>query len=122
MAGTSKYHARKITTPEGAFDSRKEYRRWTELCILQRGGVISDLHRQVAYTLIPEQREPDVTGPRGGVKRGKLMERPVEYVADFVYQRDGQTVVEDSKGVRTPDYIIKRKLMLWVHGIRILET
>ncbi len=122
MAGTSKYHARKITTPEGTFDSRKEYRRWTELCILQRGGVISDLRRQVAYTLIPEQREPDITGPRGGVKRGKLMERPVDYVADFVYQKDGQTVVEDSKGVRTKDYIIKRKLMLWVHGIRILET
>ena len=122
MAGTSKYHARKITTPEGTFDSRKEHRRWQELCLLQRGGVISDLRRQVAYTLIPEQREPDITGPRGGVKRGKLMERPVDYVADFVYQKDGQTVVEDSKGVRTKDYIIKRKLMLWVHGIRILET
>lgn len=118
----SKYHARKITTPEGTFDSRKEYRRWKELCLLQRGGVISDLRRQVSYTLIPEQREPDTTGSRGGVKRGKLLERPVDYVADFVYQKDGQTVVEDSKGVRTPDYIIKRKLMLWVHGVRILET
>ena len=118
----SKYHARKITTPEGTFDSQKEYRRWKELCLLQCGGVISDLHRQVSYPLVPEQREPDTTGPRGGVKRGKLLERPVEYVADFVYQKDGQTVVEDSKGVRTPDYIIKRKLMLYVHGIRILET
>ena len=122
MAGTSKYHARKITTPEGSFDSRKEYRRWKELCLLQRGGAISDLRRQITYPLIPEQREPDTTGPRGGVRRGKMLERPVEYVADFVYQKDGQTVVEDSKGVRTPDYIIKRKLMLYVHGVRILET
>ena len=91
----SKYHARKITTPEGSFDSRKAYRRWKELCLLPRGGAISDLRRQITYPLIPEQREPDTTGSRGGVRRGKLLERPVEYVADFVYAKDGQTVVED---------------------------
>ena len=43
-------------------------------------------------------------------------------MADFVYVRDGQTVVEDAKGVRTKDYIIKRKLMLWLHGIRVQEV
>lgn len=44
------------------------------------------------------------------------------YIADFVYHEDGMQVVEDTKGVRTADYIIKRKLMLWVHGIRIKEV
>ena len=118
----SKYHARKITTTEGNFDSGKEYRRWCELKLLERAGKISALCRQQTYTLIPEQRESDTIGPRGGVKRGRVIERAVYYVADFVYRKDGETVVEDSKGMRTKDYIIKRKLMLWVYGIRILET
>lgn len=53
-----------------------------------------------------------------------ILERAVCYIADYVYRevRTRSLVVEDSKGVRTEDYIIKRKLMLQVHGIRILET
>lgn len=52
-----------------------------------------------------------------------LLERSVKYIADFVYtdKATGQTVVEDTKGVRTKEYIIKRKLMLYLHGIRIKE-
>lgn len=122
MQGRNKYHAKKLTTPEGVFDSRKEYRRWRELQLLERAGEITGLRRQQPFPLIPAQREPDTTGPRGGVRRGKLIEREIFYVADFAYQQDGKTVVEDCKGVRTPDYIIKRKLMLYIHGIRILET
>lgn len=106
----------------GGFDSKKEQRRFQELQILQRAGKISDLRCQIPFELIPEQREPDTTGPRGGVRAGKLIERSCRYVADFVYEQDGRTVVEDCKGFRTPEYIIKRKLMLWVHGIRLLET
>ena len=54
---------------------------------------------------------------------GKVVERECSYIADFKYQdaRTGQLVVEDTKGVKTKDYIIKRKLMLWVHGIKINE-
>lgn len=52
----------------------------------------------------------------------KLIERGVYYIADFVYYRDGEYIVEDTKGVRTKDYIIKRKLMLYVHGIKIKEV
>ena len=122
MRRGNKYHASKLTTPEGIFDSRKEYNRWCELKLLERAGKISKLCRQQGFTLVPEQREPDVVGPRGGVKRGKLLERPVCYVADFLYMQDGQIIVEDSKGMRTPEYIIKRKLMLHIYGIRILET
>lgn len=114
----SKYHNQRT----GGFDSKKELRRWNELKLLERAGKISDLQRQVKYPLIPAQREPDTTGPKGGVKRGRIIEYPCTYTADFVYIRNGKTVVEDCKGFRTDVYKIKRKLMLWVHGIRIYET
>lgn len=104
------------------FDSRKEFNRWRELQILEAAGRIENLRRQVPFELIPEQRELDVLGPRGGRKPGKLIERSCKYIADFVYRQDGKTIVEDCKGMRTPEYKIKRKLMLWRYGIRILET
>ena len=117
----SKYHSRKVVVNGDTFDSRKEYRRFCELSLLQRAGAITDLKRQVEFELIPAQREPDTVGVRGGVKKGKTIELAVKYVADFVYKENGKTVVEDTKGFKTKDYIIKRKLMLWVHGIRIKE-
>jgi hypothetical protein len=103
------------------FDSLKEYRRFCELSLLEKAGKITNLQRQVKCVLIPAQYEPDTTGPRGGVKRGKLIERECAYIADFVYVQNGKLVVEDTKGFKTTDYIIKRKLMLYVHGIRINE-
>lgn len=118
----NKYHAKKVRTSDGVFDSQKEYRRYCELRMLERAGVVTNLQRQVRFELIPTQREPDTTGARGGVKRSKIIEKAVCYVADFVYDMDGKHIVEDCKGVRTDAYIIKRKLMLWVHGIRIAET
>ena len=118
----SKYHSKKITVGNETFDSSKEYRRFSELKLLQRAGRISDLRRQVKFILIPTQREPDVIGARGGVKPGKVIEKECAYIADFVYVNDkGETVVEDTKGFKTTEYIIKRKLMLYVHGIRIQE-
>ena len=106
----SKYHSRKITTPEGTFDSKREYERWCELKLLQRAGKIRDLRRQVRYHLVPAQYN-------------KIRnERPVDYIADFVYLQNGRTVVEDVKGKRTPEYIIKRKLMLYLRGIIIQEV
>jgi hypothetical protein len=120
--GYNKYHARKIRADGMTFDSRKEFNRWRELQILEASGRIDNLRRQVAFELIPEQRELDILGPRGGRKPGKIIERPCKYVADFVYRQNGKTVVEDCKGVRTSDYKIKRKLMLWRYNIKILET
>lgn len=116
-----KYHNKKIVIDGQVFDSKKEGYRYRELMILERSGQITDLQRQVKYTLIPAQREPDTIGKRGGVKKGKLIEREVSYIADFVYRENGELVVEDTKGIRTKDYIIKRKLMLYVHRIRIKE-
>jgi hypothetical protein len=104
------------------FDSLKEYRRFCELRLLERAGQITELKRQVKCVLIPAQYEPDTTGPRGGVKRGKLIERECSYIADFVYVQDGKLVVEDTKGFKTPEYRIKKKLLLYIHGIRIKET
>ena len=118
----NKYGNKKITVGDETFDSAKEYRRFCELKLLQRGKRISELRRQVKFVLIPTQREPDEIGVRGGVKPGKVIEKECAYIADFVYVNDkGETVVEDTKGFRTTEYIIKRKLMLYVHGIRIQE-
>ena len=118
-----KYHNKKCSYGGLTFDSKHERDRYCELLILQKAGKISGLRCQVPFRLVPEQRGPDTLGPRGGRRRGKLIEKAVDYVADFVYLDElGKTVVEDAKGVRTKDYIIKRKLMLHVHGIRIREV
>lgn len=118
----SKYNNQKIGINGETFDSRKEYKRYRELLLLEKAGRITELKRQVKFVLLPSQYEPDKVGVRGGVRRGKLLEREVSYIADFCYYLDGQQIVEDTKGVRTKDYIIKRKLMLYQHGIRINEV
>lgn len=124
----NKYNASYFMWEGQRFDSKKELRRYKALLLAQETGVISDLQRQVKYVLIPAQREPDIIGPKGGVKKGKVIERELAYVADFVYTMNGETVVEDVKGYRNPKsgaygtFVIKRKLMLWVHHVRIKEV
>lgn len=119
----NKYGARKVTKNGLIYDSKKEARRAGILEALEKAGAITDLRRQVKYVLIPTQREPDTIGPKGGRKPGKVIERECFYLADFVYTitATGETVIEDTKGVRTKEYIIKRKLMLERYGIRIKE-
>ena len=118
----TKYHNRKVRRDGLTFDSKKEHKRYNELLLLEQAGEIKNLRRQVKFLLIPTQREPKIIGPRGGVKKGKLLERECAYIADFVYTENGKIVVEDTKGLRTKDYIIKRKLMLYVHNIRVREV
>lgn len=117
-----KYHAEKCEIGGMKFDSKKEARRWAELYAMEQRGEISDLQTQVKFVLIPAQREPDVIGPKGGIKPGRVIEKEAAYLADFVYTKNGEQVVEDTKGMRTDVYRLKRKLMLWVHKIRIKET
>ena len=117
----TKYGAKKVEYDGMVFDSIGERNRYFELKLLEENGIISGLQRQVKFVLIPTQREADIIGKRGGVKMGKVIEKECSYIADFVYEEDGKVVVEDFKGIKTKDYIIKRKLMLWVHGIRIKE-
>ena len=111
MAYRSKYHSRKATVDGIEFDSQKEARRFRELSLLERAGQITGLQRQVKFELIPSQKID-----------GKVVERAWTYVADFVYMENGKMVVEDTKGFKTKDYIIKRKLMLHLQGIRIREV
>lgn len=106
-----KYHAKKTELDGITFDSRKEADRYAELKLLERSGAIHNLRRQVRYELIPAQK-----------KDGKTIERACHYIADFVYEENGKTVVEDVKGYRTKEYVLKRKLMLQVHGIEVREV
>lgn len=109
----NKYHNIK----SAGYDSKKERRRSNELKLLQRAGLISDLKEQVWFELIPAVYET-VDGKR------KCIEQSCSYVADFTYLENGKRIVEDTKSPITrenPTYIIKRKLMLQVHGIRIRE-
>lgn len=118
----NKYRNSKTEKDGNVFDSKHEAERYEELKLLEKAGEISGLELQKKFILIPAQREPDITGPRGGVKKGKLLEKECAYIADFVYKdKDGNTVVEDTKGFRTKEYVIKRKLMLFKYGIRICE-
>ena len=114
-----KYGNRKIVYNGQTYDSTKEFQRALHLELLQKAGEITELRRQVKYVLIPAQREPDK-----GKRKGKLLERECAYIADFVYVdcHTEETVVEDVKGVKTKEYVIKRKLMLWRYGIRIKEV
>lgn len=109
----NKYKNKKQKTAFGMVDSKKEAKRLKQLKFLEEVGDITDLKTQVPFELIPSQRGAD----------GKVLERACSYRADFVYvDKNGVTHVEDTKGFRTKDYIIKRKLMLKVHGIRIEEV
>ena len=119
----NKYSADKVVVDGIEFASKREARQYRDLVLLLKSGEISDLRMQVKYLLIPAQREPDTIGPKGGKKPGKLIEHEVSYVADFVYKdKDGNEIVEDTKGFRTKEYILKRKMMLYFHGIRIHEV
>lgn len=108
----SKYH--NIPWPDMSgfmHDSKREAHRANELLLMQRAGEISDLKQQVPFGLIPAQK----------LSNGKT-ENGCTYVADFTYWENGHFVVEDAKGKRTAEYIIKRKLMLERYGIEIREV
>lgn len=119
----NKYHAKKVKVGDEVFHSKKELRRYEELLLLEKAGQIKNLRREVKYTLIPSQRE--TIWKNGKPRQGKVIEREASYIADFVYEENGQTVVEDVKGgyaTKTPVYRLKKKLLLYVHGIRIREV
>lgn len=125
----NKYGNRKVVIDGIVFDSKREARRYQELNMLQKAGIISDLRRQVTYELVPAQREKSTKVYQRGSRKGqpiegKIIEKAVTYIADFVYTDNatGMEIVEDAKGMRTRDYVIKRKLMLYIHGIKIQEV
>lgn len=109
----SKYNNRKVRCFGETFDSMLECERYKYLKALEQQKVISNLQRQVKYVLLPSQKDS---------KTRKTIEREITYLADFVYEKGSQTIVEDVKGMKTDVYKIKRKLMLYFHGIRIKEV
>jgi hypothetical protein len=100
----SKYRAQRTD----GYASKKEAARASELRVMLKCGIIRNLQEQVKFELIPEQEG----------------ERACTYVADFMYEHtvDGSVVIEDVKGYQTPEFKIKKKLMLWRHGIRVFMT
>lgn len=126
----NKYHNKKVTSYDGIqHDSKKEARRWCELKLLEKAGKISELQRQVEFELIPAQYETYERYSKKGEKLAdgtRLVERKCCYIADFVYTENGQRVVEDTKGYKRGSayaiFAIKRKLMLYVHHVKIREV
>ena len=123
----TKYNASKCVVDGITFDSRKEAKRYCELKLLEKGNVIRDLRLQVEFELLPNQYATEKRyGKNGKPLKDKkvLLERRVVYRADFVYilNETNETVVEDVKGIRLPEYILKRKLFLYRYGTPIKEV
>lgn len=113
-----KYKNKKVQAFGITFDSRKEANRYSELRMQEKAGLISHLEIQKKYQLIPSQKLPI---PIKRLGRNYYTERGISYIADFVYVKNGRVIVEDTKGYATPEYKIKRKLMLYIHGIQVME-
>lgn len=109
-----KYRNEKTAVNGVKFDSKKEAKHYQNLKVLEMIGEISELQTQVKFSLIPSQYE-------GIGKSRRCIERECSYIADFTFLRNGKLVVQDAKGFRTPEYRIKKKLLLQVHGIQIEE-
>ena len=107
----SKYGNQKVVIDGILFDSKREANRWYELKLLERAGEITGLQRQVSFGLTPS------------FKCNGHSYRPSRYIADFAYyDKHGKYVVEDAKGVRTKEYMLKKKLVAWLHGFEIQEV
>ena len=103
---TPKYRNKKTSVDGIRFDSKREANRYMELKLLERAGIIKGLKRQEPYILINKSSYG----------------RAIKYVADFVYYEDDKLVVEDVKGVKTPVYKLKKRLMAERFGIEVKET
>ncbi len=96
----TKYHARRSVVDGLSFDSQAEAMRYCQLKLMQEAGAIQGLTTHPRYLL------QDKFSYRGKV------ERAIFYEADFAYTENGASVIEDTKGVKTEAYKIKRKLFL----------
>lgn len=105
-----KYGNKKVITADGTkFDSLAELNRWAHLNMLQRGGHISDLRRQVVFEMVPSVKFAGAARARPAIR----------YIADFVYVEQGVEVIEDVKGVETPEFKLKRHLMKALLGLEV---
>lgn len=107
--GHNKYRAVKTTVDGHRFDSKKEAKRYQELCLMERAKAIEHLQNQVAFPLVKKSQYG----------------REIKYIADFVYYENGKMVVEDVKSPITkknPLYRLKVRLMAEIYGIVVKET
>lgn len=114
MRKRNKFNAKRRSYNGHTFASTRELNRYKELLLLEQAGEISNLELQPKYEVIPRQ-----------VKADGSVERAAPYTADFRYVEDGRVVVEDVKSKATAklrDYVLRRKLMLYVHGIEVREV
>ncbi len=106
------------TTPAGnhiRFDSIKEARRYDDLMLLLRAKKIKNLRLQPEFTLQEAFKTPE----------GETV-RAIRYKADFEYDKylgDGywEHIIEDVKGMKTPQYLMKRKMMQ-EKGLEVTEV
>ena len=126
MHRRQKYGNTKTTFRGMEYDSKRERDRHIFLLNAEREGIISDLKRQVTFHLLPAQYETVEKQLKTKTKEVSVcVERAVDYIADFTYMKDGTLVVEDckiSKTLMPKEYVLKRKMMLYFHGIRIKEV
>ncbi len=101
----NKYHNKKQLIDGQVFDSKKEAGRYAQLLLLEKANKISDLQTQVPFILIEKSQHG----------------RAIKYIADFVYFENGKQIVEDVKGVRTPIYKLKKRLIAEKYNIIIKE-
>lgn len=108
----TKYRAVKCQYDGITFDSKKERARYIELKILEKAGEISHLRLQVPFVLVPKEKDA----------AGRTL-RAVKYYADFVYfDKNERLHIEDVKGVRTKEYILKKRLMWHINRLNIEEV
>lgn len=127
MRGKQKFGARKVKYDGIVFASKLEGDRYLFLRDLERNGEIQNLRMQVEYELLPRQSKQVTvttvmkTKTKVEVKE-KFLEHPVKYKCDFQYEYKGETITEDTKGsnkMASRDFPIRKKLMLYVHGIEV---
>ena len=126
MQGRRKYGNSKTVFKGEEYDSKRERDRHIYLLNAERDGIISELRRQVTFHLLPAQYETVEKQLKTKTKEVSVcLERAVDYKADFTYMKDGNLVVEDckiSKTLMPKEYVLKRKMMLYFHGIKIKEV
>lgn len=123
MIPRRKYGNKKIEVAGDSFASKGEYQRWLFLKDAEAKGLISGLRKQVEFILLPTQYKDEVVHLKTKDKIvRRVAEREVCYVADFVYFKNQELVVEDFKGFPDEKYPIKRKMMLYFNGVAIREV
>ena len=119
----SKFGNKKVETTWGTFDSKGALARCAFLKKAEANGEISDLQRQVTFTLVPPVHITKTVQLKTKTKQvERLWTQKVTYTADFVYVCNGETIVEDFKGMPNDRWPIKKALMAFVHGIYVREV